>query len=248
MLPSKSTLVTIVLALLAASGCSKKEEPQAEAPPPVQITVATQDTIRRTVIADGALFPLNQSSVTPKITAPVQKFYVNRGDHVREGQLLATLENRDLTAALAESKGAVDQAESNFRATQGATVPEAVVKAQADLDAARQALDAAKKVLDSREKLLQQGALAGRQVEEARVSYAQANSQFISAQEHVRTVQAVSKDEQIRAATAQVESARSHYQSLEAQLSYSRVVSPIAGIVADRPLWAGETATAGTVG
>jgi HlyD family secretion protein len=246
MLPSKSTLFLIALSLLAASGCSKKEEEQAEAPAPVQVTVATQDTIRRAVIADGVLFPLNQSSVTPKVTAPVQKFYVNRGDHVREGQLLATLENRDLTAALAESKGALDQAESNFRATQGATVPEAVVKAQADIDAARQALDAAKRVLDSREKLFQQGALAGRQVDEARVNYAQANSQFISAQEHVRALQAVSKDEQIKAAAAQVESARSHYQSLEAQLSYSRIVSPIGGIVADRPLWAGETASAGT--
>ena len=42
--------------------------------------------------------------MTPKIAAPVQKFLVNRGDHVTQGQLLAILENRDLIAAAAEAK------------------------------------------------------------------------------------------------------------------------------------------------
>jgi multidrug efflux pump subunit AcrA (membrane-fusion protein) len=228
------------------SACSKKEEKEVEAPAPVQVTAVTQDTIRRIVAGDGVLFALDQSSVTPKIQAPVQKFYVNRGDHVKQGQLLAVLENRDLTAQSAESKGAVDLAESNFRSTQGATVPEAVVKAQTDVDADRQAAQAAKKVLDSREQLFQQGALAQRQVDEARVSYVQANSQLVSAQEHLRALQSVSKDEQIKTATAQVESARSHLQSVDAQVAYSRITSPISGIVAERPLYAGELAVPGT--
>ena len=146
----------------------------------------------------------------PKITAPVQKFYVNRGDHVKQGQLLAVLENRDLIAAAAESQGAVDQAESNLRATEGATVPEAVVKAQTDVESAGTARDDAKKVLDSREQLFKQGALAQRLVDESRVAYAQADSQFRAAQEHLRRSQAVAKEEQIKGAAAQVQSAKAH--------------------------------------
>ncbi len=192
------------------------------------------------------MFPQDQASVTPKISAPVQKFYVNRGDHVKQGQLLATLENRDLTAGAAESKAAVDLAESNLRATQGKPIPEMAVKAQADVDAGRQASDAAKKVLDSRQKLFEQGALARRQVDEAQVAYAQASSQLRAAEEHLRAVQAVSGAEQGKTATAQVESAKAHNQSLEAQLNYSRVVSPINGVVSDRPLYAGELASPGT--
>src|SRR2546425_1049388 len=168
----------LLIPILLFVSCSKTEEKEAEAPAPVQVTAVTQDTIRRIVSGDGVLFPQDQASVMPKIAAPVQKFYVKRGDHVKQGQLLATLENRDLTAAAAESKGAVDQAESNLRTTQGASVPEAVVKAQTDVDAARQAADAAKKLLDSREQLFKEGALAHRQVDEAQVAYAQANSQF----------------------------------------------------------------------
>ncbi len=57
----------------------------------------------------------NQASVMPKIAAPVQKFFVNRGDHVKQGQLLAVLENRDLVAAEAANKGQLDQAQANLR-------------------------------------------------------------------------------------------------------------------------------------
>src|SRR6202162_541510 len=136
-MPGKLLLTAGLLVLLSA--CAKKEAKEAEAPAPVQVTAVTQNTIRRTIAGDGTLFPLDQANVMPKIAAPVQKFYVNRGDHVKQGQLLAVLENRDLVAGAAESKGSVDQAEVNFRTTQGASVPEAVVKAQTDVDADRQA-------------------------------------------------------------------------------------------------------------
>src|SRR5215813_11430054 len=125
--------------ILAFAGCAKKEAPEAEAPAPVQITTVMQDTIRRTVTGDGTLWPRNQASVMPKIAAPVQRFLVQRGDHVKEGQLIAVLEARDLTAAAAESRAQVLQAEANLRATQAATVPESVVKAETDVESAKQA-------------------------------------------------------------------------------------------------------------
>src|SRR5207247_7108208 len=110
-------------------------------------------------------------------------------------------------------------------------------------DAARQSAEAAKKVLDSRSELFRQGALARRQVDEAQVSYAQANSQYISAQEHLRALQAVGKEEQVKTAAAQVQSAKSHSATTEAQLSYSRIHAPKTGVIADRPLYEGEMAS-----
>src|SRR5690242_923156 len=148
--------VPILIASLLLAACHKEEKKEeAEAPAPVQVTAVTQDTIRRIVSGDGVLYARDQASVSAKFAAPVTKFYVNRGDHVKAGQLLATLENRDLVAGANEGKGALAQAEANLRTTQGATVPEAVVKAQTDLEAARQARDAAQKVLESRQDLYQ---------------------------------------------------------------------------------------------
>jgi multidrug efflux pump subunit AcrA (membrane-fusion protein) len=238
-------LPSIAGCLLLAPSCTKKEEKEAEAPAPVQVTAVTQDTVRRTVDGDGALFPLDQQNVMPKITAPVSRFHVNRGDHVKTGQLLAALENKDLTAQAAESKGQVDQAESNLRSTEGASIPESVVKAQTDLEAAKQTVDAAKRLLDSRKQLFDEGALPRRQVDEQQVNWAQANSTFLAAQEHLRALQAVSKEEQIKSAAAQVQSAKSHLESMKAQVDYSEIRSPMSGIVADRPLYAGDMASTG---
>ena len=241
---SPAAISPLLIAALFLAACSKPEEKE-KAPAPVQVTAVTQATIQRIVNGDGALYPLDQASLMPKIAAPVQRFYVNRGDHVKKGQLLAVLENRDLIAAAAESKGTVAQAESNLRATKGATVPDAVVKAQTDLNAARDARDNAKRVLDSRQQLFKQGAMAGRLVDESQVAYSQAENQYRAAQEHLKALESVSREEQIKGAAAQVESAKAHLESQETQVAYSRIVSPISGIIADRPLNAGEMANPG---
>jgi len=242
---TKTTLLLTAACMLITSGCAKNEEKEAEPIAPVQVAPVLQESIRRMVTADGVLWPRDQASVMPKIAAPVQKFLVQRGDHVRQGQLLAVLENRDLTAATAESKGQLDQAESNFRSTQSASVPEQIMKAQTDVDAAKQAEEAAQRLLDNRQKLLQEGALARKLVDDAQVAYAQAHSQFQAAQEHLRALQAVAKQEQIKGAAAQVETARGHLQTAQAQLGYAQILSPIGGVIADRPLYAGEMASPG---
>src|SRR6476619_1402566 len=104
----------VIPLLLFFAGCSKKEEAEAAAPAPVQVTAVKQDTIRRVVAGDGVFFARDQASVMPKIAAPVQRFLVQRGDHVKQGQLLAVLEARDLTAGASESRAQVQQAEANL--------------------------------------------------------------------------------------------------------------------------------------
>jgi HlyD family secretion protein len=233
-------------ACVLLGGCAKKQEAEVEAAAPVQVAAVTQDTVRRTVVAEGVLFPVDQWNVMPKVTAPVQRFLVNRGDAVRKDQLLAVLENRDLVATAAANKGQVDQAQANLQNTEQATIPESIVKAQSDVQSDQEQFDAARKVLESRQKLLQEGALSRKLVDDAAVQFAQAKAQLQTAQEHLRTLQTAGKQAQLNTAKAQVESAQAQYRSAEAQVQYSEVRSPGAGIVADRPLYPGDVAAAGT--
>jgi multidrug resistance efflux pump len=212
----------------------------------VQVAAVTQDTVRRIVEGDGALFPANQWNVMPKISAPVQRFQVNRGDHVKEGQLLAVLENRDLVAAAAANKGQVAQAQANLQNTEQATLPEAIVKAKTDVESAQEQADAARKVLESRQKLLAEGALARKLVDDASVAAAQANAQLATAKEHLRTLESAGTQAQINIAKGQVEAAQGQFRSAEAQVAYSEVRSPGTGVVADRPLYPGDMAATGT--
>lgn len=234
------------MACAVLCSCSKEKEKEAEPVLPVQLAEVQTAPIERIITADGILRALDQSGVMPKISAPVSKFYVNRGDHVKKGQLLATLENRDLAAAVTDAKGGYDQASASYRNVTSATVPNEVVKAQSDVQSSRQQLDAAKKLLDSREQLYKEGALARRLVDEAAVAYAQAKSASETAQKTLESLQAVSRHEEVKVAAGAVESARGKYDAAQAQLSYSEVRSPISGVIADRPSYAGEMANAGS--
>src|SRR3954451_23340732 len=124
--------VCLVFTEIFLTGCSAKPS-AAEAEPvtPVQVAQATKGSIEHIISANAVLSPLNQANVTSKISAPVRRILVNRGDHVREGQLLAVLENRDLASAAEESKGLYEQAQAAYLTTTGATVPEDRTKALA---------------------------------------------------------------------------------------------------------------------
>jgi HlyD family secretion protein len=229
---------------LTLVACGKKDT-ETKPVAPVKVAPAIKGSIREIVTTDAVLFPRDQANITSKISAPVQRFLVNRGDHVKRGQLLAELENGDLVGAAQESRGQFAQAESNYRATADAAVPEQVTKAQTDVTTAREGLDAAQKLLESRQQLLKEGATARKTVDEAAVAYAQAKGAFDTAQQHLTSLQSVGREEQIKTAAAQVDAARGHYGAAQAQASYAEVRSPIDGVVTDRPLYPGEMANAG---
>ena len=238
--------VTTVCALLLA-GCSKTPGGSAgeegEAAAPVQVAAAKLETIHSVITAEAILYPVKQANIMPKISAPVARFLVQRGDHVREGQLLAVLEDRDLVAAAQESKELYQQAQANYQNTLNATMPEDLTKARADVESARQTSEAAKKVYDNRESLLREGALAQKLVDDAKVAMVTAQSQLQTAQQHLRLLESVGQSEQLKSAQAQVDAAKAHYESAAAQLSYAEVRSPIKGVVSDRPLNVGEMAS-----
>jgi len=238
----------IVLALAALSllsACSKAEK-EVEPIVSVQVAPVKQGSIEKVITAEAVLFPLQQASLTPKISAPVKRFYVNRGSKVKAGQLLATLENRDLAASQVENKGALAQAEAAYATTTAAGVPEEMHKAELDYEASKQAFDAEQKLFDSRQNLYQQGALPRKDLDQARVSLAQAKSQYEIAQQHWNALQAVGKEQELKSASGQLESARGKYLGSQAQLSYSEIRSPINGIIAERASYPGEIAAAGT--
>jgi len=239
---TSAALVGSLLGLSACSGNAKEETPAV----PVEIVQVQKGALRQTVEADAVLFPLAQSALVPKISAPVKKFLVNRGSRVRAGQLLAVLENRDLAAAAQENKGSYDQAQATYTSTTVADLPQELQKAQLDAQAAKQALDAQQKIYDSRKDLFQQGALPRKELDQAGLDLTNARNQYEISQKHLDALNAVGKQQTLKSAKGQLESAQGKYEGAAAELSYSEIRSPISGVVTDRPLYPGEMATAGT--
>ena len=173
-------------------------------------------------------------------------FYVKRGNRVHKGQLLAVLENRDLAAAAQENKGSYSQAEAAFETSTVSDLPQEVQKAQLDAQAAQELFTAQQKIYSSRQELYQQGAMPRKELDQAGVDLTNARNQYEIAQKHLDALLAVGKQQQLKSAAGQLESAKGKYLGAAAQLSYSEIRSPIDGVVADRSLYPGEMAAAGT--
>lgn len=242
-------LLVVVLgisAMMAASGCKQK----AEETPVVQVTVEaehpTEGPISEQIAADAVLAPLAQAALTPRISAPIRAEYVQRGARVHRGQLLVSLEARDLQASAEDNRGALRTAKANYTTAVGATIPEDLTKARGDAEQAKAARDVARRAADERKKLFQQGALSGREADTALAAAVQADAAYTLAQKHLQAVESTTGRTAQQAAEGQLTSAQGRLAGAEAQVSYAELRSPINGVVTDRPLFPGETASAGT--
>jgi HlyD family secretion protein len=229
---------------LSMAAC-KKDEGESKPLVTVQAAVVQAIDLVQTIESEATLYPIDQAAITPKVSAPVKQFYVNRGSRVKQGQLLAVLENSDLSAAAIENRGGLEQAQAAYSNATRSSLPEEWKKAELDASASRQILEAEQKLYSSREDLYKQGALPRKELDQAGLALTQARNQNEVAQQHLDALHSVGKSDQLKSAKGQLQSARGKFMGATAQLHYSEIHSPISGIVADRPLYAGETAAAG---
>ncbi len=239
-----TTLFLFGLAMVGCKGGDEDKEPTALVS--VQVAEVKPTDLSQTVTVDAVLWPVNQAAITPKISAPVVAFHVPRGAHVKKGELLATLENRDLAAGVTENKGAFEQAEAVYATSTKASIPEDVQKSQLDAQQAKENLDAQTKVVESRQQLFDQGAMPRKDLDTAKVAYVQAKAAYEQAAKHLQFVQNGGVGQALKSAQGQLTQAKGKYEGAAAQLAYSEIRSPIDGVVTERPAYAGEMAAAGT--
>ena len=219
---------------------------------PVEMSVSVQTahpiigSIAKEIEADAILAPLAQAALAPRISSPIRAEYVQRGAHVHRGQLLLTLEDRDLQGVALDSKGSLASAEAFYASSTGATIPEDMQKAKLAVDEAKANLDVAKSTSAARKQLFEQGALAGRDADIAAAAEVQAQAAYDTAATHLASVLNTTRTADMKMAEGQLSSAKGKYINAQAQVGYASLLSPINGIVTDRPLFPGETANAGT--
>ena len=170
--PAAILFAFLLLAGLA-SGC-KKNLPVAASEVTVQAEKVEAKAITEYVTGESVLAPQAQAAIVPKISAPIKSWVIQRGAHVKKGELLATLENADLDAAMRDSRGALKQADAAYMTTTKAGVVEDLQKAKLDVAQAKANLDVAQSVFDSRQSLVEQGAIPRRDFETARAGLVQA--------------------------------------------------------------------------
>jgi len=222
------SFVVLMAAGMLFSGCSAKGEVEASPTVTVQVDAAEKGPIQRKVVTDAVLYPRDQAAIVPKVVSSIKKWNVEKGSHVKAGQLLGELENQDLTGAAKKSQGGYAQAEVTYQMT--------VQKSAQDLKFAKQSLDSAQKLYDGRAALYKEGAVSAKDLDDASVALTQAKNTYDLAQ----------KQFDLKVAEGARDAAKGDTESAYAAVSYTQISSPIDGVITDRPYYQGETPATGT--
>ena len=224
-----------------------KAETEAEVTPVVSVKVAKAEKgeIAAQVVAVGTIWPREKADVAAKVSAQIKKMALLKNKIVRAGEVIATLESRDLQAQRAEAAAALNEARANERSLVTGTIPKTNAEDQKALNDARAKVNNARRLYERRRTLYQQGGISQKDLEAAQLDLTTAEDE-LRLEEQTVSLRGRSLNPNDRAlAAAKTAEAQQHLATLDAQLSYATIRAPITGIVTDQYQYEGEFASSG---
>ena len=241
-------LILFALTILVIWRLKKsKSESEAEVTPVVSFKVAKaeQGSIAAQVVAVGTIWPREKADVGAKISAQIKRMSLLKNKLVRAGEVIAVLESKDLQAQRAEAVAALNQARAEERSLVTGTIPKTNAEDQKALTDARAKVNNARALYERRRRLFEQGGISQKDLEASQLDLTTAEDE-LRLQEQTVTLRGRSLNPNDRAlAAAKTAEAQQHLATLDAQLSYATIRSPITGIVTDQYQYEGEFASAG---
>src|SRR5574340_131889 len=221
-----ATIPTLVTALLLTAACGGEKTPtkaEAAAAPPITVRVITAapEVWSNNYEASGTVRARIAVVISAKVMGYVREMRVAAGDNVRAGQVLATLDARDLEAEYRRAEAGQQEAQAGI-----AEADNAVAAAKANLALA----DVTFRRMDD---LFKKKSISNQEYDESstRLKAARANYEM-----------ALAKRSQVNARIAQVEQARA---AAGVMRSYATITAPFAGVVTAKNAEAGSMAAPG---
>ncbi len=233
----------LLIGVMVLASCSPEEGEGPEPVVDVKVARAERRDVRIAVDAPATIFPRSQAKIGSKITAPIRNLAVGKGDHVRKGQLLAELEDRDLVAQKAQSEAAVMNAKAALEKITAGTLPTDIERAKGQVATAEAALDQARKIFERRRELFRQGAIPNRDLLVSKTQLSQAETTYNVARRALELLENQSRERDIQIARSKLEQARAQVTFVEAQLEFTKIRSPFDGSVTEQFLYPGDMAT-----
>lgn len=224
-----------------------KTETEAEVTPIVSVKIvkAEKGEIAAQYSAVGTIWPREKADVAAKISAQIKQMALLKNKLVHAGEVIAVLESRDLQAQRAEAVAALNEARANERSLVTGTIPKTNAEDQKALTDARAKVNTARATYERRKTLFERGGISKKDLEASQLELTTAEDE-LRLQEQTVALRTRSLNPNDRAlAAARTAQAQQRVATLDAQLSYATIRSPITGIVTDQFQYEGEFASAG---
>jgi HlyD family secretion protein len=195
---------------------------------PSKLAKVEKGDLAKSVVATGKVTPITKVEVKSKASGIVKKLYVEYGDTVKKGQLLAQLDKDEIQAQVDQSRAALQSSEANLASAQADYE-------RAKVDAEGPDVPLLKRQYDRSVEMAKDGVVSDQALDDADRNYKMALNKQNVAIAQVQVLKA-----KIAQAQADVVHNRANLAQLEEQLSYTDIISPIDGIVLSRDVEIGD--------
>jgi len=178
------------------------------------------------------VLPVRNADVRSGIEGIVEEIYVDEGQAVNQGDLIARLSDRDVRAELQRTRAAVEEAQAKLRLLVAGPRPEEIQQARIEVAKDAEAITYATSRLERDKKLNDEKLVSDQELENTQANLALRKSELAAAQSKLDQLLAGSRVEEIEAMKAAITSLQTQLRYLEEQLLLVRVCSPAAGVVA----------------
>ncbi len=214
-------VLALVIVLVAAKSGGTKIEPS-------KIAKVEKGDLAKSVVATGKIEPITKVEIKSKASGIVKKLYVEAGDQVKAGQVLAELDREEIDANVRASQAQLQSAEANLNAAQ------ADMK-RASVDAEGVDIPMLKRAYDRAVQMAKEGVVSQANLDDAQKAYELAVNK-----QNVARAQLTVNKAKVAQATAEVQRQHANLQQLKEQQSYTTIVAPIDGIVLSRDVEVGD--------
>src|SRR5579872_5843729 len=194
--------------------------------------------------ATGYIIPHHKINVNSKVTGRVKWIGVEKGDTVKEGQVLVKLEDDEFRAQYEQARGAADSARAYLDELQHGSRPEEIAQAQHNLEEARATLVNDKLTLDRTKELASGGVVSRQQLDDATAKYEADQQRVNSLDKGFQLAKIGPRPEELLRAQGALAQAQGQLDYAKSQLDATVIRAPVTGTILDRTAEKGELITA----
>ena len=207
---------------------SKRQRPR------TQTVAARTQNLSVKVTASGSVIPVQEVNLSPKMSGRLVKLFVDQGDRVEAGQVVAQMDDRDIQAQVRQQKANVELAGARLAEARAGSRSEEIAQAQAQVAAAQSQVNLTQERTVRYQNLFRQGAIAKDQLDEVLANAQSAQANLQQTQKRVEELRNGTRIEQVDQAEAQLAQAEAALQSVQVQAEDMSIRSPLSGIVSQK--------------
>jgi HlyD family secretion protein len=216
----------------------------------VRVQAISEATAPQGVVlnATGYIVAAHKIELAAKVIGKVNWIGVEKGDRVREGQVLVRLEDDEYQAQLLQAKGQLANLQAKLDEANHGSRPEEIAQALANLNSAQADLDNARVTVERSRNLVKEKLTPQQSVDDAQARYDGAVHRVDSLRKAYELVRIGPRQEEIASLRGAVDQARGALNYAETNLANTIIRAPINGTILERAVEKGEFVTTSFVG